>query len=267
MLVEALRIFGSGRERSPEQWHAIGRGLAELRERDALRAVLERQHLNGSLEALELVVAAARLKPADRPWRELEEEAREVRSALEGLRNQREEPLSTGDQALLVAVLDGLGDSGAVVDIGLPLLQSGADGLTVEQHKSLLSALVRARLRTGALDDAHRHLEELEKVDPDQLAVDGLWMQFAEACLRDGDPARGASVAQRVLGRTPPDAECWNDRFLLSARARLAARPDTERARVLEELNRHAERFTGETIPRELAERYRALLAEVRGEG
>lgn len=275
VVVDGLRILGVSRARDTQDWLGAARSLAKLRARDALRAVLDRQNLaefadGGGPDAasvMQLVIAAARLKPAERRWSELPEEAEQVRHAFDVLDRLGQPATTPADRALRVDVLAVLGRPAEVVDAAKAALDEKATPLSQEQTVAVLRVLVSADLELAAVDAAEECLQELEGLGAGTPADLDLWTRIARRRIASGSAARAAQILERVLDRTPVEEPSWRERFLLLAEARLEADPENNKAVVLKDLRAEAERFTGEGVPGDAASRYTALLRRAQGQG
>jgi tetratricopeptide (TPR) repeat protein len=187
---------------------------------------------------MQLVVGAARLKPADAPWRDAKEEADQVRQALDHLKAQSKgQPLDNQNAVLRIEVLVGLGrDQQAVSDVEA----LGQTVLAPPLMARLSIAAGQAYLRLGKLAEAAGHIDlggaGNGTGDPPSQALLELRTQLAAKWLGEQRAKEAAGMLEHVLQHTPETREDYVERMLLLARARLAADPGSAAsvARLLE---------------------------------
>ena len=274
-LADHLKLVGSVRARKTAEWVIAAKALLELRARDALRSVLERQEASklpieprdpAVIDAMQLVVSAALLEESRAPWSDRSLEAEDLRRAFEALDRLEVAVADPRQLELRVAVLRDLARPAeviAAVKRGL-----GAAGLPGETRSNLLVAGINAALQTNKLGDADQMLVQLEELGTANGHALDLWVLLARARFIAGDAKTAAAIYSRVLDRTPVDAPSWRERYLSSIDARLIAGGDDGKPALLAELRTRADQFDATRAPPpppELVERFRKLLKSCGG--
>jgi hypothetical protein len=276
LLVDALKVLAMDLERQPPSWVRAGEALLELGDRDSLRQVLVRQFRavaqpKPDVEAdiiargMQLVLGAARLKPAEVPWRDLKEEAEQVRVAFDHLKGQDKAQSADGELAVLrIEVLVGLGrDQQALAELDA----LGQAVLAAPLAERLSIAAAQACLRLGRLAEAASRMGvgrgNGNGAPPSAASLD-LQTQLAAKWLAER-PKDAADLLAHVLQHTPEARDEYVERMLLLARARLAADPSSgaEVARLLEG-KRELVRKKGSV---ELEAQYAELIRQALGNG
>ncbi|MFO1052779.1 MAG: hypothetical protein U1F36_11245 [Planctomycetota bacterium] len=270
VLADSLKVLGSVRTRKLAEWVVAGKALQELRAREELRKLLEQHDITNQplteprdpalVDALQLVIAAARLEKSTASWRGLPE-AEEVRRAFDLLEKCKVAITAPADIELRLRVLRDLDRGVELATAVRTALQ--IPGLPVETRVNVLIAGINNDLRDGSLpadlDDADRLLRDLDQTGSVNGRSLDLWSTLARRRFDAGDVANASRIAGDVLARTAADAPSWRERFLFSMETRVAATDTTAREPLLLELRARADQFGGETA-HELTDRYHALL-------
>lgn len=263
LLADALTTLAATQGTPPTLWVQAGEVLVLLQGRENLRYLLARQKPAGlpagdqeqdelAQRALQLVPAAALLKPRDVPWSAHAEEAEEVLAALAALEKGGAGADRIEWRMLRLEILSGLERATQALELAQSLLRAGERSLTPEQRVTAQWVVAQANTRIGELDAALAALQALPREVQVEPRSQALQEELARALLTKTRNEEAARLAEQVLLATDARSPRWAERFLLSIEARFAAEP-ARRAELLRRLDARAEQLT--RVPEDLRRR------------
>lgn len=260
--------------------------LLRFTKRRALRSVLEQQHasnLTGDLASpdkaradaarrgLYIVLQTALLKPVDKTWLELKNEADDVRSAFQALESAGEDLDASRLRILRMEVLVGTGEQ--VSGNWTEAVKHAEDYLSPTDQPKNAAPLDDQQKDTIRLleADAHLHLDHrneaaarIDQCDPMRqrslyamALMERLGKAFADSAA-EGDAQKAALWLERVAQWTTDDDKLFRPRLLAWANAALKASPSS-RELVQKRLLEKEALFMAAECPPELRDAFEKL--------
>ncbi|MEM7203926.1 MAG: hypothetical protein AAF628_26940 [Planctomycetota bacterium] len=281
-LADALRVLASHPDRPVAQWLPACQVLLALDERPALRFVLSRHEDARTLEhggvgeteqrvAYELTLRAALLRAPGEPWNggagggeDIVAEADAVLAAAQALAAAPllEEPAVV---ALLMAIHGDRAEHGRVVQLAEALRRGSTTELehALQRRVAMRAAASHLALRQPAAARGWLLAIPRNGIESELLV---LLERTIEALSAKGEFAAAVPLAAELVARTPVEAAELPERVL--RQADVLRRVDAASAAdALQLLLGHAELFDGGDTAAPLRQRYKALLAQLRGTG